>query len=425
MTGGQWHKMVHVDNINGRQVISTANSPAGALSVGHMRLSARLFDHISKAESIWREMEKAPHVSLHQSFDWCTAWAQMPGVKTMAALVSLDGRPAVLFPFEIVHKSGLRIARLIGTAHSNFNSPIYSAGFLAECDQLMVDELVDTLTALAIPADLIVIDKLRPSVGDIAQPLLCLPHVTSQNPSFQLPLLGDFAETLAQVNAKRRRKKFRVSERRLEEFGGYRQVEASDDASAQWLLENFLAQKSLRLKEQGLPDVFGAPGVANTLARLTNFSANAGNPVIKLFGIELIDGLKDGQRGKLISVAGLTEKQGHIICQFGSVDDRTVPEASAGELLFYLMIEQMNQAGGHVFDFGVGDQRYKRSWCPVMTEHCDVFIPLNMRGSLLGLVQSTIVRTKRFIKNSPRLRSVANRIRALTVNGKTAADAAD
>jgi len=417
--------MVHVDNINGRQVISAANSPAGALSVGHMRLSARLFDHISKAENIWREMEQVSHVSLHQSFDWCNAWAQMPGAKTMAALVSLDGRPAVLFPFEIVQKAGLRVARLIGTTHSNLNSPIYSSDFLAECNRFMVDELIDTVTALAIPADLIVIDKLRPGVGDHGQPLLDLPHVTSQNPSFQLPLLGDFAETLAQINAKRRRKKFRVSERRLEEIGGYRQVEASDDPSAEWLLSNFLIQKSQRLKEQGLPDVFAAPGIANTLARLTSFSANAGNPLIKLYGIELVAGVKEGQRGKLIAVAGLTEKQGHVICQFGSVDDRTVPEASAGELLFYLMIKQMNQAGGHVFDFGVGDQRYKRSWCPVMTEHSDVFIPLNLRGGLLGQVLSAIVRTKRHIKNSPRLRSVASRIRALTVNGRTAADAAE
>lgn len=417
--------MVHVDNINGRQVISAANSPAGALSVGHMRLSARLFESIGKAETIWREMETSTHVSLHQKFDWCKVWAKMPGVNTMVALVSLDGKPAVLFPLEIIRKSGFRIARLIGTAHSNLNSPIYSSGFLAECDGQMVEDLVETLAAIGIPADLLVVDKLRPHVGDVAQPLLTLPHVTSQNPSFQLPLLNNFADTLSQINAKRRRKKYRVSERRLEEFGGYVHVEARDDASANRLLESFFAQKSLRLKQQGLPDVFSQPGVRDALGKLSSFSGNSGNPRIKLHGIELTAGPETGLAGKLIAVAGLTEKQGHVICQFGSVDDRTVPEASAGELLFYLMIEQMNQAGCHLFDFGVGDQRYKRSWCPVMTQHSDVFIPFNLRGGVLGPVLSTIVRAKRFIKTSPQLQAIANRVRALMLKEKPAADAAD
>ena len=36
--------MVHVDDINGRRVISAKNSLTGAYSVGHVRLSARLID---------------------------------------------------------------------------------------------------------------------------------------------------------------------------------------------------------------------------------------------------------------------------------------------------------------------------------------------------------------------------------------------
>ena len=410
--------MVHVDDINGRRVITAQNSLKGACSVGHVRLSAMIIKRVEKAENVWRAMETAPHVTLHQTYDWARAWATLPGLKTLVVLVSLDGRPAVLLPLEIVRKFGVRVARLIGSPHSNHNAPLYSDRFLAEADAGMMDELLETLSALNIPADVLALDKLRPMAGQREEPLLAFRHVESQNASFQLPLKADFAETLSQINAKRRRKKFRTSERRLEPLGGYRHITANDDAGAQRLLGEFFRQKSLRLSEQGLPDVFAEPGVHDVFARLASSSANDGRPVLTLHAIEIEeDGVKT-----LLAVAGLTRKDAHITCQFGSVDDRTVPDASAGELLFYLMIEQACADGADCFDFGVGDQRYKRSWCPVETAHFDVFLPLDNRGAIAARAMAAVVRAKRLVKTSPRMRTVANRIRALTLKEKPASE---
>jgi CelD/BcsL family acetyltransferase involved in cellulose biosynthesis len=413
--------MVHVDDINGRRVIKAQTSLPGACSVGHVRLSAKLIGRLDKAENVWRSMEAAPHVSLHQTYDWCRAWANMPGLRTLVVLVSLDGRPAVLLPLEIVRRFGVRVARLIGTRHSNHNAPIYSERFLAEADKGMMDDLVETLEALNLPADVLALDKLRPTTGGRAEPFLAFGHVTSQNPSFQLPLKPDFNETLAQINAKRRRKKFRTSERRLEPFGGYRHIEATNDTEASRLLGEFFAQKSIRLAEQGLPDVFAEPGVHGVFGELAGFSDNGDEPVLRLHAIEI----EDQGVSKLLAVAGLTRKGTHVTCQFGSVDDRTVPDASAGELLFFLMIRDLCGDGAEVFDFGVGDQRYKRSWCPVETAHHDVFLPLDGRGVLAARLMAATVRTKRFVKTSPRARKLADRVRSLLNTGKPASEETD
>lgn len=413
--------MVHVDDINGRRVINAQNSLSGACSVGHVRLSARVIDRMEKAENVWRTMEAAPHVTLHQTYDWCRAWAGLPGLKTLVVLVSLDGRPAVLLPLEIVRRFGVRVARLIGTAHSNHNAPLYSERFLAEADQGMMDDLLETLEALNLPADVLAVDKLRPLTGDRSEPFLAFGHVSSQNPSFQLPLNPAFDRTLAQINAKRRRKKFRTSERRLEPFGGYRHIAAKNDEDARRLLAEFFRQKTIRLTEQGLPDVFAEPGVREAFGRLASFEANGGAPVLKLHAIEI----EDGGRRKLLAIAGLTRKGGHVTCQFGSVDDRTVPDASAGELLFFLMIRDLCEDGAEVFDFGVGDQRYKRSWCPVETAHHDVFLPLRGRGIPAARLMAATVRAKRFIKTSPRVRKLADRARALFNGGKPSSEDAD
>jgi len=395
-------------------------APARATTRGE-KLVVRVFRKPAEVETLWRGMERGHQVPVHQTFDWCAAWAEMPGIETRVAVIEMDGQPAILLPLEIVRTAGLRVARLIGTRHSNANSPLYSDAFLAAADAGLVAELAAALGTAGIGADTLVVDKLRPTCGDQPQPLLTLPHVVSQNPTFQLPLFPSFEATLAQINAKRRRKKFRVSQRRLEPLGGYRHEIAGDEATVQAYLTEFFRQKAIRLSAQGLPDVFSEPGVQQAFRRLASFDANGGRPVLEMHAIVL----SGENEGEILALAGLTEKDGHVTCQFGSIDEAKTPDASVGELLFYLMIERAALSGKTVFDFGVGDQQYKRSWCPVMTEHHDVFLPLTAKGRLGALALASVVRLKRFVKTSPTLHAAAARLRGLGVKAKRPAAEAD
>jgi CelD/BcsL family acetyltransferase involved in cellulose biosynthesis len=98
-------------------------------------------------------------------------------------------------------------------------------------------------------------------------------------------------------------------------------------------------------------------------------------------------------------------------------------DVSAGELLFYLMIEQASSSGHKVFDFGVGDQLYKRSWCPQRTELVDCYVPLNLKGRLAAAPDHRHDPSETTIKTSPALHRIAARLRGLTVQkGKPAAD---
>jgi CelD/BcsL family acetyltransferase involved in cellulose biosynthesis len=121
------------------------------------------------------------------------------------------------------------------------------------------------------------------------------------------------------------------------------------------------------------------PGVRAFLARLAMTRSTDGKPALELHGIELAGGEHEGT---IIAVAGLTRKDQHVTCQFGSIDETVAADASAGELLFYRMIEQAAKEGNQVFDFGVGDQLYKRSWCPVRTDLVDCYLPLSSRAAL-------------------------------------------
>jgi CelD/BcsL family acetyltransferase involved in cellulose biosynthesis len=108
--------------------------------------------------------------------------------------------------------------------------------------------------------------------------------------------------------------------------------------------------------------------------------------------------LRGENDGRIVAVAGLSRKADHVICQFGSIDEGLAGDASPGELLFYRMIERLSGEDVRLFDFGVGDQPYKRSWCTIETPLRDIVLPVTFAGRLAGLRHHLVVRAKRAIK---------------------------
>ena len=96
-------------------------------------------------------------------------------------------------------------------------------------------------------ADILALQNIPLTWRNRTNPLSHLASVENQNPAFQLPLFESFEATLRQVNAKRRRKKFRIQSRRAEEMGGYSHVIARSPQEKCELLQAFF-----RLKAKGI-----------------------------------------------------------------------------------------------------------------------------------------------------------------------------
>ncbi|MEK1927696.1 MAG: GNAT family N-acetyltransferase, partial [Rhizobium giardinii] len=227
------------------------------------------------------------------------------------------------------------------------------------------------------------------------------------NSSFQLPLLDSFEATLAQVNAKRRRKKFRVSEKRLEALGGYEHVVATTPDERRQMLDLFFEQKAVRFKALGLPNVFQDCETQAFFHALAAVGPTGDGQPLELHAIRL----RGKHEGRIVAIAGLSRKGDHVICQFGSIDDDIAADASPGELLFYLMIRKFNAEGVSLFDFGIGDQAYKRSWCTVETVQRDIVLPLTLNGRLAAWVHQLAVRLKAEIKKNKRAYAFLQRLR--------------
>lgn len=371
-------------------------------------------------EAEWRALDRLAANSLHHAYDWCRAWAQTHLSDLLLLRVALDGELFLILPLELKHGRLFRTAQLIGTEHSNLNTGLFAKNAAAIATPALAHALAcEIRAALGGLADVVVLDRMPNDWrGDIS-PFATLSGVANPNSSFQLPLLGSIQPTLAQINAKRRRKKLRISERRLSEMGGYDYVVARTADEARALLDIFFRQKARRFAALGLPDVFRD---AETQAFFHALAGRQGGEA-QLMELNAIR-LKGDHDGRVVAIAGLSRKGDHVICQFGSIDENLAGDASPGELLFYRMIERLSAQGVRLFDFGVGDQPYKRSWCTTETPLRDIALPVTLAGRLAALRHELLVRAKTAAKSNKAIYARIQRVRRFG-QGKVTANVRD
>ncbi len=371
-------------------------------------LDIALVRDIPSIENEWLCLERRDWNSLNQSLEWCRAWTTAHSSNLLAVTGAIGSRILFLLPLEIVEGRFGRIAQLPGGRFNNINTGLFDDSLATPT----ADELRQFKTELARClrgiADLVVIDGVPLEWNGVTHPLSGLASIENQNHSFQLPLFGTMEATLAQVNAKARRKKYRVQVRRLEAIGGFEYVVAQTVDEQHALLEVFFAQKGERLKAFGFPDVFAPASTRDFLHRLLDATQRGHDRLLAMHAIRL----KGQHDGHIAAVTGLSRKGGHVLCQFGSIDDSVGADASPGELLFWLAIERSIEEGAALFDFGIGDQPYKRSWCNQETVQHDILLPVSAKGSVLSGLHLAQTGIKTLIKRDHRLYALAQRWRS-------------
>lgn len=390
--------------------ISERQAPT-AVPNGRRGSDRPLIDLVSDAATIradWERLESDPLNSLHQSFGWCSIWARTQNTPLLTLRGRRGGETIFLLPLEIVSEGGIRKAGFPGGRFNNLNTGLFEASFAEREGEDIASAIArEAPKLLHGRADVLAFQNVPLIWRGRKNPLSHLASVENQNPAFQLPLFDSFEATLRQVNAKRRRKKFRIQRRRAEEMGGYSHIIARTQEEKCEILQAFFRQKAARFASQGIPDVFRDQAVKAFFYDLANLPEAETDALLELHAIRL----HGANEGVVAAIAGLSRKQDHIICQFGSIDE-AASECSPGELLFWLMIERACREKAALFDFGVGDQRYKRSWCPVFTVQHDIFLALTLKGRVAASGYVAIARMKSMIKSSPALYTLIQRLRA-------------
>lgn len=376
-------------------------------------LELNLSGSIADIETNWRALEEDHLNSLYHSYDWCAAWIEACDSRVAIVQGKFQGKTAFVLPLEIIEVFGGKVARFIAAPHGNISTGLFAADFAdwaAQNPDQAADELKKALKeALKDRADLLLLENLPLTWRGRRNPLALLPLTRNQNSAYQLPLKGSLDETLSQLNAKTRRRKFRIQSKRLGELGGFEYLTSNADLGEQHrLLDLFFEQKSKRLEALGFKNVFSGPEVRQFFHAILDRSA--GRSTGFRFEMHALR-LKGAHENQIAAIAGIARKGDHVLCEFSSIDDGPARDASPGEFLFWQMIAGFHDGSTALFDFGIGDQNYKRSWAPCETKHYDAVLPISQVGHIGAALHRSQSLAKRVIKSNDRAYRWAQRLR--------------
>ena len=355
----------------------------------------------------WETLEKTAPVSVYQRFEWIETYLKEYGAakhqQPFIAVGRHEGRIVFILPMSM-HENWVRRLKFVGGSHVNFNIGIVAPEFADRLGPQCFDRIYRRLR------------RILPGVGYIA--LCCQPETwlgkpnpvrgsTAQrtgNPAYVLNLEGGFEETLARGNAKRKRKKFRQQVRMADEMGGYEFLMPRCLTEIEHIIDIFFEQKSRRLKELGIRDVFADQETKVFLKTLARKSAHADEPLLQIFALKV--------GGEIVAIFGGGSHNNRFSGYFSSIASGW-EKLSPGEMLLYLVAKELCRQGYIQMDLGAGDERYKRSWSSERIETYETLMPFNRMALPVIILRRLFGNFRRIVREDERYWSLYKDLRKL------------
>jgi CelD/BcsL family acetyltransferase involved in cellulose biosynthesis len=180
--------------------------------------------------------------------------------------------------------------------------------------------------------------------------------------------------------------------------------QACGDQDVRRVLDVFFKQKSLRMRDLGVADIFARPGVRRFIEAAA-VERPDGQPLIELYSLSVGD--------LVVATMGGTVGGGRFCGMFNSmIKDRYAAE-SPGEQLLANVVRRCCERGLHTFDLGIGQASYKTLFCPDAEPLFDSHLPLTAPGRILAIGLGIAARGKRAVKSNNGLWSLARALRRL------------
>ena len=364
---------------------------------------------VAGALQAWAELEALAPVSLYQTRRWLLPWiatlGKARGITPMLIVVHVARRPVMLLPFGVERRNGLAIARFLGAKDSNFNLALRDPAYACSAAQLRAI-LAEAAALAPTKPDLFQLSNQPESWAGQPNPFLALPHQPSPSFGYKTGLTGDAQGFLRMRISKDSLRKLGQKERRLAGLGTLTFVHGASPEAVPAIIAAFCSQQSARLRAMGLHDVYESPAAAEFLAQASALQPGQVQPALEWHA------LLCGTRIVATFAGGVSGNRFHgMVTSFDGAAD--VSTSSPGDLLIQHLVAHCCQRGIATFDLGVGEARYKTTYCDAVEPLFDCLIAASIKGYLWARAEKWRLATKRAIKQTPLAWSLARRLRAL------------
>ena len=339
----------------------------------------------------WTELVAAAPAAAYGRPDWLLPWIEAVGLPSGLApliVVARDagGRATALLPLAVQRQGALAVAGFLGGRDSNFNMGLFRPG--ADWTRAGLHDLLRRAAAASgRRIDLFAFRNQPHDWQGAANPLLALARQPSPSFAYKSELGADPDAFLRARLSRDTRKKLRQKMKRLGALGAVEVVEARTPGEVAEVLDAFVEQRIARNLASGLPtDELPA------LRRFLDRTVGGGGPVS-------FHALRCG--GRVVATLGGTRHRDRFSGMLISITaEAEVVRNSPGELLLSEVMKRCCAAGLSTFDLGIGEARYKETYCPDVEPLFDSLVPLTPRGHVCARVEGARLQLKRAVKQS-------------------------
>ncbi|TAJ30163.1 GNAT family N-acetyltransferase [Bosea sp. (in: a-proteobacteria)] len=370
-------------------------------------------------EAAWRDLEMRALVTPYQSYGWVRAYAETIGaaegmIFRYVLLRDEAGALCALLPLVVTRRSGARFAEFIGGKHANYHMGLYAPELAARFDAELAGAMLAEVGAAIGGLDALVFVNQPVAWQGQPNPPALIASGPSPSRAYKLALIpGDGDATFKRSMSSHSRKKLKNKHSRFADFGPSTVRRALKPAEIEQVVDAFLAQKAERFRLMGIPDPFAPPAIRRFLIE----GALGEQPALEIYSLDLA--------GRCVSTYIGAVQGGRFSGMATAFDmaSETV-KTSPGELLLAELIRLKCDEGFTSFDLGVGEARYKTSFCDDHDDLVDSFLPLTAKGRIFVALARARRDIKRRIKASPLALRLAQRLSGL-LRRKTPASEAE
>ena len=376
-----------------------AQARSSAAGLGEIRIA--VYEDMAAIEHDWRAFEPQADCTVFQSFDWLSTWQRHIGARDgvrPAIVVAYDAGGAILFllPLAVCTAGLARELAWLGSDLCDYNAPLLAPGISDRFDRARFLALWAEITKLVqtnprLHHDTIILTKMPEQVGAQANPMRHLGGTINPSGAYLTHLSGDWETFYAAKRSSATRRRDRTKRKKLSEMGEVRYVEPAAGAATLHTLDTLMAQKARSFAHMGVANLFAKPGYAEF------YRAIASDPAMR--PLVHISRLDVGAIPAAVNL-GLTYRDCyyHLLASY---DEGEVSRFGPGAAHLHDLMHQAIDRGFRVFDFTIGDERYKRDWCDTELKLYDYIAAATWRGMLIAMPLLAAKRVKRWIKQTP------------------------
>ncbi len=323
----------------------------------------------------WRALQEQAVATPFQTHEWCTGLYDGPGraqgAEPLIVLIrdEASGQDLCLMPLMRIRRAGLRVITFADFGLSDYILPMVAAsGRFGKADLARVWPRV--LEALP-RADLVHFDKIVSHLEETENPLMgiCGLHESDLS-SWYAPLpenWGDYEMGLS----KQSRRALRRRAYKLAELGQAKHFMVCGGENAGRMFETLRKVRKERFDALGRQDVLDDPAIYDFYRGLVVSGAS---------GMAIMSALK--LNGEIIAhVFGLLHRQRfYMLALTFRSESEAIAKCSPALVLVHETMGALHKKGLRIYDFTIGDERYKRMFGAINEPLHEYMLPLSLKG---------------------------------------------